>query len=171
MIGAISRERHGEHVVQDEREPLLGRERVEDDEQREADGVGHQRLALGLRGRAAGAVAGRLHDRLRQPRADVLLAARAAGAQHVQRDARDDGRQPAAEVVDGVVVAAAQAQPGLLDGVLGLRRRAEHPVGHGAQPRAVVLELVGELVVVHHKGDGWRARNVTVRPRALVGEG
>ena len=42
--GPISLERHGEDVVQHEREPLGGRQRVEDDEQRETDRVGQQRM-------------------------------------------------------------------------------------------------------------------------------
>jgi hypothetical protein len=36
-----------EHVVQDEREPLSGSERVKHNQQREADRVGQQRLGLG----------------------------------------------------------------------------------------------------------------------------
>ena len=38
-----------------------------------------------------------------------------------------------AEVLDLVRVGAAEPQPGLLDGVVGLAQRAEHPVGDGAQ--------------------------------------
>ena len=41
-------ERDAEHVMQDEREPLGGRERVEDDHQRHPDAVGEQRLVLGI---------------------------------------------------------------------------------------------------------------------------
>jgi hypothetical protein len=82
-------------------------------------------------------------DRLRQPRADVVLAARAARAQHVEADARDDRRQPAAEVRDAVGMRALQPEPGLLDGVLGLTGRAEHPVRDCEQVAAVALELFG----------------------------
>ena len=53
-------ERHGEHVVQHEREPLGRRQRLEHDEQREPDRVGQQRLVLGV-----GAV-GAVDDRLGQ---------------------------------------------------------------------------------------------------------
>ena len=41
-------EGHGEHVVQHEREPLGRAQRLEHDEQREADRVGQQRLVLGV---------------------------------------------------------------------------------------------------------------------------
>jgi hypothetical protein len=41
-------ERHREHVVQHERKPLRGTERVEDNEQRGADRVGQHRLVLGV---------------------------------------------------------------------------------------------------------------------------
>ena len=44
-------ERHGEHVMQDEGEAFSGRERLEHDQQREADGVGEQRPHRGA-GRA-----------------------------------------------------------------------------------------------------------------------
>ena len=40
-------ERHPEHVVEDECEPLRRRQRVEHDEQRQADRVGEERLVLG----------------------------------------------------------------------------------------------------------------------------
>ena len=39
-------ERDGEHVVQDEREPLGGRQRVQDYQERGTDGVGEQRFPL-----------------------------------------------------------------------------------------------------------------------------
>ena len=45
-------------------------------------------------------------------------------------------------------VGAAQPQPRLLHGVVGLADRAEHPVGHRAQARAVFLKLPGEAVRV-----------------------
>src|SRR5262249_5753652 len=62
-------ERHREHVVQNEREPLGRRKRLEHDVEREPDAVRDQRFVL--RGRA---VVDR-DDRLRHPGADVLLAA------------------------------------------------------------------------------------------------
>jgi hypothetical protein len=50
----------------------------------------------------------------------ALLAPRLAGAQHVQANPRDDRRQPSREVLDAAHVGAAHAQPGFLDGVVGL---------------------------------------------------
>ena len=41
-------EGHGEHVMEDEREPLGGSQGVEHDEQRQPDRVGEQRLMLGV---------------------------------------------------------------------------------------------------------------------------
>ena len=41
-------ERQAEHVVQHEREPLRGRQRLEHDQQREPDRVGEQRFLLGV---------------------------------------------------------------------------------------------------------------------------
>jgi hypothetical protein len=90
------------------------------------------------------------HDRLGQMRAQRLLAARSARAQHVERHPGDDGRQPRAQVLDLVGLRPAEAQPGLLDGVVGLAGRAEHPVGHRAQVATVGLEAVGERNVVVH---------------------
>ena len=100
-------ERHAKHVMQHESEPLRWRQRIEYHEQREADRVGQERFTFGV---AAA------HNRLRQR----LLAPRLARAQHVQADARDDGRQPSAKVLDAARVSAAELQPRLLDSVLRL---------------------------------------------------
>jgi hypothetical protein len=59
-------ERHREHVVQDEGEPLGGRERVEHDQQRQADRVGEHRLVLRVAGGALPAAPGVGH-RAEQP--------------------------------------------------------------------------------------------------------
>jgi hypothetical protein len=42
------RKRHAEHVVQDEREPLGGGQRIEHHEQRQPDRLGEQRLVFGV---------------------------------------------------------------------------------------------------------------------------
>jgi hypothetical protein len=68
-------ERHREHVVQDERAPLGRVQRLQDHEQRQADGVGQQRLVLGV-----GAV-GAVDDRLRHAHIEGFLAPRSARAQ------------------------------------------------------------------------------------------
>ena len=95
MIGRDLVERDAEHVMQDEREPLGGRERVEDDHQRHPDAVGEQRLVLGI----ARAVLEQGDDRLTRPLVDEILVARLASAEHVQADAADHRRQPRAHVV------------------------------------------------------------------------
>ncbi len=137
-------ERHAEHVVEDEREALGRRQRLEHDEQREPERVREDRCLLGID------LVVQAHDRLRQPAADVFLSPRTAGSQHVEADAADDGRQPAAEVRDGRRIGAAEPQPRLLHGVVGLAQRAQHPVGDGAQVRPVLLELLREpLSIVH----------------------
>ena len=84
--------------------------------------------------------------------ADVegFLAPPGPGAQHVQALARDDRRQPAAEVLDPGGAGPADPQPRLLDGVLGLGARAQQPVRDRSQPVAVLLEPRGEDVVAGH---------------------
>ena len=145
--------------MQDEREPLGRVQRLEDHEQRQADGVGQQRLVLGV-----GAV-GAVDDRLRHPHAEGFLAARLARAQHVQRDARDDGRQPSAEVLHLVRVGPVEAQPRLLDRVVGLAQRAEHPVGHGAQPGSVLLEMLRQELALIHRSHPFVAGGHTNKTR------
>ena len=76
--------------MQHEGETFRWRQRLEHDEQRQADRIGKQRLVLGVEPVRA------VDDRLRHADAERLLASRPARAEHVQRDARDDGRQPAA---------------------------------------------------------------------------
>ena len=43
-----------------------------------------------------------------------------------------------------------QAQPGLLDGVVGLGARAQHAVGDGPQMGAVLVEAGGQEVLLVH---------------------
>jgi hypothetical protein len=88
--------------VQHEREPLGRAERLEDHKQREPDRVGQQRLVL--RVRPVGAV----DDRIGHAHPNRLLAPQVARAQHVQRDARDDRRQPSIQVLDLARVDAAE---------------------------------------------------------------
>ncbi len=72
---------------------------------------------------------------------------------------RGDGGQPGAEVLDLARVGVAEPQPGVLDGVVSLAERAEHPVGHRAQVRSVLLELVSEPLLLI---------DVTFRPRRVT---
>src|SRR5581483_5496299 len=163
-------ERHREHVVQDECEPLGRSERLEHDVEGEADAVGDQSLVLGAR------TIVQRHDRLRHPRADEVLAARAAGAEHVEADAAHDRRQPRTEVLDGRLVGAAEPDPRFLHGVVGLVDRAEHAVGDPPQLRPFVLEACCQPVPIGHltRYDGRGAVDVTTanchtsRPRSVV---
>jgi hypothetical protein len=136
-------ERHLERVVQDERQPLVRRQRVEHDQQGQADRVGQQRLLLGLGFPLLA------DDRVGQVHGEWLLAPVVAGTQHVQADAGHDHCQPPAEVLDVFGTRSAQPQPGVLNRIVGLAERAEHPVGHRAQARPVKLKTIREPLIVH----------------------
>ena len=131
--------------MQDEREPFSRRQCVEDNQECEANRVGEQRLILGAVLRL------QRDDRLRQLPADIVLAAGAAGAQHVEGDPGDDGGEPAAHVLHLACFGAVEAEPALLHGVLGFAQRAEHPVGDCPQVGAVLLELSRLPVCVLHR--------------------
>jgi hypothetical protein len=110
--------------VEHERQPLSRGQRVEHDQQRQTDPLGQQRLLLWVQVPLGG------DDRVWQVRFEGVLAAVSAGAQHVQALPGHHGGQPAAEVVDLFRVGVAQPQPGVLDGVVGLGQRTQHPIGH-----------------------------------------
>src|SRR5215472_13040317 len=63
---------------------------------------------------------------------------------------RDQRSQPAAEVVDAVGTDVAKPRPGVLDGVVGLGCRTEHPVGRRPQTGTVRLELLRQPVLFAH---------------------
>jgi len=112
----------------------------EHDQQRQPDGVGQHGLVF----RPVLDRDGWLRQR------DVVLAARAARAQHVEGDARDHRGQPAGEVLDRLGVGAREPQPRLLHCVLGLAPRAEHSVRDRLQVPPVALELLGLPVASGH---------------------
>jgi hypothetical protein len=99
--------------------------------------VGEDQLLLRAVGRLA------VHLRLGQPGTGVVLAAGLARAEHVQAHPARNRGEPGPQVVDRRGVAAVQAQPGLLHGVVGIAQRAQHPVGERVQLRPVRLELAG----------------------------
>jgi hypothetical protein len=137
--------------VQHERQPLRRGERLEHHEQRHAHRVGEHHLLFGIERALDG------DDRVGKVRVQQVLAPRGARAQHVEADARHDGGQPAGEVLDRVGIGAAQPQPRLLHRVVGLGDRPEHAVGDRAQVRPVLLELLGqELLVVHRHVSSFR---------------
>lgn len=142
--------------MQDEGEPFRGGERVEDDEQRHADGVGQHgflfRVAAVLRG----------DGRVGEPYVERFLALPLARAQQVQAHPRHDRRQPPGDVLDVVGVGTAGAQPGFLERVIGLAHRAEHPVSHRPQMRPVLLETLCQPCALAHR--------VTFLPRGVSEE-
>ena len=107
--------------------------------------VGQQGFVLGV---ASVRVA---DDRVGDVYAEGLLAPCLARAQHVQTHPRHYRGQPRSEVLDPPRVSATQAQPGFLDGVVGLAERAEHPVGHRPEPSPVCLETLGQPGVLVHQ--------------------
>ena len=129
-------ERHGEHVVQHERQPLGRGERVQHDQQRQPDRVGEQRLLLGVAGRSAVTIgSGTWH-------VERLLAA-------VSRRDRSMFRHTRATTVvsqpprfsTSSASGAAEPQPGLLHGVVGLARASRAsgrppPAGGAGAPRS-----------------------------------
>jgi len=78
------------------------------------------------------------------PPPDVRLAAGPGRAEHVERDPRGGGDQPAGDVADGLQVTALESDPGLLDGVLALGECAEQAVRDADEAGSQLLE--------HHRG-------------------
>ncbi len=141
-----------------EGDPLGRAQSLEHDQQRRPDRIGQQHLVLGAS--LVGTVRawfGRVHPH-------GVFSARLAGAQRVQAHPGHHGGEPPADVLDAARVRAAETQPGLLYGVVGRARRAEHAVGDRPQVPPVGLEPFGHpvvlghgsvsLVVGHHKSDG-----------------
>jgi hypothetical protein len=122
--------------VQDEREALRGFQCLQDHQQGQPHRVGEQHLLLGV-DPLQGA-----DQRVGDIGVQRLLAARGTRTQHVQADPADHRGQPAREVPDLAGVRAAELQPHLLDRVVRLAQRAEHPVGHRPKATAVLLEPV-----------------------------
>ena len=136
--GADLAERHTEDVVQDEREPLGGSQRVQHHHQRGTDRIGQQRLVLraGLAGRPEARVK---LGRLGRQRPSQLLPPGPAGLQHVQADPGHDRSQPPGRILHLTTVGTADPQPRLLQRVLGITARSEHPVGQRHQPARLKL--------------------------------
>ena len=131
-----------EDVVEQEDRALLGREALEQDQHRQRERVG----GLGVAGRVVLAVG---DDRLRQPFADVALAAGAGGAQLVDRQAGGDGGDEGARRLDPLagVERLMHAQQRLLHHVLGFGDAAEHAVGDRERDRA---QLVQQSLAIGH---------------------
>ena len=83
------------------------------------------------RGRARGVITGSGS----RPSSSASSRRRLARVEHRQAHARDDRRQPAAQVLDVARVGAVEPQPRLLQRVVGLRLRAQHARGDRVQMR------------------------------------
>src|SRR5579862_4692727 len=79
-----------------------------------------------------------------------LLASRGTRAEHVERHAGDDRGQPASEILDLARAGTADPEPRVLNGVVRFRQRAEHSVGHRTQPRTMLLEALGQPLLIRH---------------------
>ena len=140
-----------EHLAQQERGPLLGREALEHDEEGQRQRVGE----LGLRGGLILAC----DQRLGQPLADVRLAPGAGRAQLIDAEAGDDGGDPGRRRVDPLAAGerAVQAQQGLLHHVLVLARAAQHAVRHREGARAQLLvEVAAGHAARSPSANPWR---------------
>jgi hypothetical protein len=87
---------------------------------------------------------GRLHI-------EGLLAPQLARAQHVQRQPGHHGGQPRRKVLHAARVGATGTQPCFLHGVIGLTRRAEHPVRHRPEAGPLLLETAQQPFTVVHR--------------------
>jgi hypothetical protein len=148
--------------VKDEGEPLRRCELLEYDEHGHPDRVRDQCLLLGV-ATLIGSVLRSGHDRVWQPLLERLLASCLACPQLVEADPGDHGGQPGGQVGDLGRVGAAQPQPALLDGVLGLADRAEHPVGNPPEARSLLLELRGQRLLPCCLGLHWLPSAVALR--------
>jgi len=130
--------------VQHEGDPLGWSQPFQHHEQRNADRVPSSGFVLGVCPFLD------VQDRLGLPHAQRLFTPRTARAQHVQAHPGDDRPQPSTQVLHFARAGAPQPQPCFLDGVIGLARRAEHPVGHGSQVSPVLLESLRQIFVLVH---------------------
>jgi hypothetical protein len=83
--------RDAEHVVEHERQAFRGRERLQDNEQSQPDGIGDEHLVFRIAAPA-------FHDGFRQPIAELAFPPAPAAPQHVEADAADDRREPALQI-------------------------------------------------------------------------
>src|SRR5260370_42372254 len=78
------------------------------------------------------------------------LAPGVARPQHVEAHPGNDRGQPAAEVLDLTRAGSAEAQPGVLNRVVGLRERTQHPVRNRPSMGSVLLEAIRQPVLLVH---------------------
>jgi hypothetical protein len=109
-------------------------------------------------------VAVRNGNQVGQVRGERILPPASAGAQRVQAFPGNDGGQPSAEVADLLRVGPAQLEPGLLNSVVRVSHRAEHPIRHRPQSGSVLLEALGQPLVLVHLHNIPSARLTEVSP-------
>ena len=134
-----------EHVMENEGQALSGSERVQNDEESETDRVGKECLVLGSK------FSHWTDDRIREMHLQALFASVIACSQHIQTNAGHDRRQPSTKVLDVVGLGPADSKPGILDCVIGLGERSQHPIGDGSKLCPLLFEaLCQPVVLVHH---------------------
>jgi hypothetical protein len=142
-LAVIERRGHGrvvhvEDVVEQERRALERRKAFQREQERDRQVLGQGLAGLG-------------DDGLRQPRADVLLAALPRGFHPIEAEPRDHARQVRARLHDRRAIDVAPAQERVLDDVLGLGDGAEHAIGQPGEEASVAFEVrhAAPRVVAH----------------------
>ena len=79
-----------------------------------------------------------------------VLGTRLARLKCVQTHPGDDRREPSAEILDPIGSRAADAQPRILNSIIGFRQRPQHPIGNRPQVRPVFLEAFSKPVAFVH---------------------
>lgn len=149
-------ERDAEQIVEHEGDSLGRIQRVEHDEEREADRLGGHGFGFRIaRGRRPG-------DRNGEVRGLFVLRARFARAQVIETHARGHGGQEAAQVRDLIDVGGRHAEPRLLHRIVSLVRRTKQALGDAAKMSAARLERGGEPreILPHIFGHVVRSRSV-----------
>jgi len=152
-----------EHVMQQEGGALQRRQTFQRHQQRQSDVVVQLILS-------------RFHDRLRQPRADIGLAPAPDRLELVQAQARDHPAQKCSRFAHRVSIDVEPAQEGVLDHVLRVRDRAQHPIGNADKTRAQWIEDGGGVLArfgchqaAFFSSAGWTARKpILIRFQALT---
>ena len=73
-----------------------------------------------------------------------------------RQDPGNDGRQPAAHVLDRTGVGTADLDPSFLDGIVRLGDRAEHPIRDRPEATPFGLESLGQLCLFVHRSHSLR---------------
>lgn len=133
-----------EHVMEDEGQSLSGSQGIEHDEERQADRVGKERLVLWSKfSRWA-------DDRIGEMHLEGFLSPDISRAEHIEANAGDDRCQPSARILDLVRLGSAHPHPGVLDCIVGLCERAQHPIGDRPQMAPLLLEALRQPVLLVH---------------------